>query len=225
MLSRNFALLALLLALTSGEAFARKNPWNPNPGQQPTKPATENLPECLDKQRQAIRGNSNEDVIRWKSTQKNQYLDRALVTGKFVRLLNNKTSHLHFDMELDARPDGSNPTSNHLEVVYNREFGEIPNIREGAVVVACGDFINSFAQAGRYPPSPVGAIIHWVHKSNNVPKHSHGFVAIDGVVYGDEGDAINGDSRGRNRNNNNNDQNNGTRRGGRQFWNNQDDEQ
>ncbi len=67
MLSRNFALLALLLALTTtSEAFARKNPWNPNPGQQPSKPATENLPECLDRQRQAIRGNSNEDVIRWK---------------------------------------------------------------------------------------------------------------------------------------------------------------
>lgn len=208
MLFKNFAFLALLAAFTfTNDAFARKNPWNPNPGSQPSKPVSGQLPECLDRSRQPIRDNNNEQVVRWKTEQKNQYMDRALVTGKFVKLLNNKTSHLHFDMELDARADARNPAANHLEVVYNREFGDIANIRDGAVVVACGDFINSFAQAGRYPPSPVGAIIHWVHQSNNVGKHAHGFVAIDGVVYGDEGDAINGDSRGRGRNNNRNQDN------------------
>jgi hypothetical protein len=205
MFIKNFAFLALALSFAvNTEAFAHKNPWNPNP-QQPAKPTTEQLPECLNAQHQAISDNNNEEVIRWKTSTKNQYLDRALVTGKFVKLLVNKTSHLHFDMELNAKADSANPTLNHLEVVYNREFGDIANIRDGAVVVACGDFINSFAQAGRYPPSPVGAIIHWVHQSNNLGKHSNGFVAIDGVVYGDEGDAINGDSRGRGNQNGNQD--------------------
>lgn len=196
---KNFAVLAALAVVfgTTNTALARsKGPWFP-PAPQPTQPGSNrDLPTCLDQRNQPLAVN-NDEVVRWKTGTKNQFKDRALITGRFVTFLVNKTSHLHFDVELDSSSiDRNDRYSNHLEVVYNREFGDVTeNLKPGDPVAACGDYITATAQAGRYPPSPVGAIIHWVHKSNNTRKHADGFLIINGHMYGDKGDALKGGGR------------------------------
>jgi hypothetical protein len=82
-----------------------------------------------------------------------------------------------------------NDRAQNLEVVYSRSFGDLPvdHLSAGAQVEACGDFINAKARAGSYAPSPMGAIIHWVHYNPGTRdggKHEHGYTMIDGVVYG-----------------------------------------
>lgn len=140
------------------------------------------LPDCLDSDRRPIEGNNNEEVLRWKVDSKNQYRDRALVVGKFVKVLLDRPSHLQIAVDLST--DGSGRIQDQIEVIYNKEFGPVNGLTPGALVAACGDYITSRDQAGPYPPSPVGAIVHWVHKSNAPQKHSDGFVAVDGNVYG-----------------------------------------
>lgn len=198
---KNIILVAFLALLTSGEAFARKGPWIP-PTPAPSQPSTPAaLPECLDTRGQPLEVN-NREIVQWKATQPNQFRERGLITGRFVTFLVNKTSHLHFDVLLDSPSvDPKNKFSNHLEVVYNRDFGDVQDLKEGDRVAACGDFIVSTAQSGPYPASPVGAIIHWVHKSNNTRKHADGYLMINDAMYGDKGDAINGGGKGRNRQN------------------------
>jgi hypothetical protein len=193
MILKNFlVLIALLSLLSTGEAFARKGPWVPPTPTQPPPQDPRNQPECLVSRNVPMTVN-NEEIVRWKDSQPNQFRERGLITGRFVTFLVNKTSHLHIDVELDTPPiDPRDKFSNHLEVIYNREFGDVTNIKPGDRVAACGDFITATKQSGPYPPSPVGAIIHWVHKSNNTRKHADGFLMINNEVYGDEGDALKG---------------------------------
>jgi hypothetical protein len=134
------------------------------------------IPDCLDKDGSVLPVD-NSDVSSWKTSEPNQYLARAHVQGTITRLYSPATGHDHFEITM------SNDGGDTLEVVYNHGFGPLPQLSVGMNVEACGDFINSYAQAGGYQASPDGAIIHWVHASDN-DKHQDGFVAIDGVVYG-----------------------------------------
>lgn len=192
MILRNLVLLALVFVLVpTGDAFAKKKrhprDWQPVPDSGEQHPTGAN-PDCLDGDRRAMSPN-NEQVIRWKETSRNQYKDRAYVTGKFIKTFQLRKSHFHFGIELDARRTNNNPESNQIEIIYNRSFGDIPEPKAGDKVEICGDYITANAQAGRYQPSPLGAIIHWVHLSRTPNTHSHGFVMINGEQYGDDGEA------------------------------------
>ncbi len=136
--------------------------------------ATTDAPECMASGRALSIDNGQ--VLKWKESTPNQFLARAYVEGTVVTVYPDRNGHEHFAIRI-----GNEPTDM-LEVVYNSEFGEMPTPTVGMKVEACGDYITSTAQTEAYPPSPVGAIIHWVHKSPS--KHDSGFVMLDGVLYG-----------------------------------------
>lgn len=174
-------LIGVLCALGSTEALAKRN-WAPYG--MPTLRGGQDLPPCVDFDRRPLEVN-NHEVIRWKEQSPNQYKDRALINGTLVRVIKERKSHLH--IEVDLTPQSQYGDAEHIEIIYNREFGDVDDIREGDEVSACGDYITAREKAGPYPPSPVGAVLHWVHESNNPGKHAHGFLAIDGILYGSEG--------------------------------------
>jgi len=122
-------------------------------------------------------GLSNAQVLRWKITTRNQFLARALVEGRVVRVLPNATNHAHFLIQIGRA------ATDLLEVVYSEDFGALPTPRLGAIVIACGDYITSTATVGPLPPSPAGAIIHWIHASDN-QDHANGYLILDNVEYG-----------------------------------------
>jgi hypothetical protein len=125
---------------------------------------------------------NNDQVLHWKRTTKNQFQERGHVKGPVVDTFTDKNRHEHFEIKLGKKDDDT------LEVIYNQEFGALPTIQLGMEVEACGDYITSTAQAGPYPPSPSGAIIHWVHFSPKPARHPHGYLVIDGKLYGMETD-------------------------------------
>lgn len=141
-------------------------------------------PTCMDFDRRPLPVN-NDEVLKWKDNTPNQYKDRALVVGSLVGVLLDRKSHLHLEMDLTPE-QGSADRDDHVEIIYNKEFGNVDKIAPGLEVVACGDYITSNAQSGPYKPSPVGAIVHWVHASNNTEKHVHGFLMIGGKMFGQE---------------------------------------
>jgi hypothetical protein len=119
---------------------------------------------------------NNDQVIKWKSSTKNAFLARARIQGTVDQLFPDHAGHRHFSLKI-----GPN-IADHVEVVYNLSFGKLPVPTVGMTASACGDYITSIAQTGSYPPSPDGAIIHWVHNS---PRGSHesGYVILNGVKY------------------------------------------
>ncbi|MCO5141825.1 MAG: hypothetical protein M9962_01900 [Oligoflexia bacterium] len=145
------------------------------------------LPECKDQNRKPMREN-NRQVLDWKRSSKNQFKSRALIVGELKSTILNRGSHLHLQVDLFKDIGDETDTIDHIEIVYNKSFGNITNLQPGAEVVACGDYITAREKAGNYPPSPMGAIVHWVHASNNPQKHSSGYLLIDGELYGYEGD-------------------------------------
>jgi hypothetical protein len=142
-------------------------------------------PTCLDFDRRPLTVN-NDEVLKWKENTPNQYKDRALVVGSLVKVLLDRKSHLHLEMDLTPE-HGAEDRDDHVEIVYNKEFGSVGKIAPGQEIVACGDYITSVAQSGPFKPSPVGAIVHWVHASNNTERHVHGFLMIGGKMFGQEG--------------------------------------
>lgn len=141
--------------------------------------ATELSPPCMVRDKQL--NVNNAQVSKWKTTTKNQYLGRGHVTGRISRLYGEKTGHAHFQMEFDRGVDDT------LEVVYSLDFGKLPKLAIGMQVEACGDYITSSKNTSRYPRSPDGAIIHWVHRSDSPAKHASGYLILDGRVFGGGG--------------------------------------
>jgi hypothetical protein len=119
----------------------------------------------------------NEQVLTWKKQTRNQYKNRALVDGTLANVYPDKSGHVHISVRIGEGPQDT------VEVIYNESFGRMPDLKVGSEVKACGDYITSNARTKRYQPSPDGAIIHWVHRSNN-DRHEDGFVMVDGSVYG-----------------------------------------
>jgi hypothetical protein len=140
-----------------------------------------NLPNhltCLDHQHEAL-PYLNEQVIQWKKSTPDQTLKRALVNGVVTQIYPSKTGHAHFAITLDGDAKGD------LEVIYNDDFGRLPAVQTGMKVVACGDYITVGPKARL--PSPMGAIIHWVHHNpgdRDGGAHKHGFLIINGTPYG-----------------------------------------
>jgi hypothetical protein len=96
---------------------------------------------------------------------------------KEIHVIRDHTGHTHFEMQIGPNSDDT------IEVVYNQSFGELPPLNPGMEVEVCGDYITTANQG--HGSSPDGAIIHWVHKSPAGNGHPSGYVAVNGVVYGD----------------------------------------
>lgn len=136
----------------------------------------------------------NEQVVKWKKEEKNQFRARSKVSGTIVGEVSDNGSHYHFSIVLDEPEEQEGKKqknltlvkkddpreSRRLEVIYNQSFGDLVDLAEGKRLVVCGDFINSYARSGRYPPSPDGAIIHWVHHNPgnraSSKHHEHGYI-------------------------------------------------
>lgn len=119
-----------------------------------------------------------EQVLLWKKTTKNQFLARAHIKGVVRVVYPDRNGHDHFQAVIGKNADET------IEVIYNESFGALPQVVPGMTVEACGDYITSNAATPQYAPSPDGAIIHWIHRSNNPERHKHGFVSLNGKMYG-----------------------------------------
>lgn len=123
---------------------------------------------------------NNEQVLHWKRTTPNQFRERAHIEGPVVQVYPDKNGHQHFEIQVGKYAEDT------IEVIYNKDFGPIPTPAIGMMVEACGDYITSTAQSGAYPPSPAGAIIHWIHMNPAMRGHDPGFLMMDGSLYGQD---------------------------------------
>ena len=120
----------------------------------------------------------NQQVITWEKSTANAFLARGHVSGTIDQLFPDRNGHNHFEITI-----GPNPTDK-LEVVYSIAFGPLQPLAVGMTVEACGDYITSTAQTGSYPPSPSGAIIHWIHRNPSGHGHDSGFIVVNGTLGG-----------------------------------------
>ena len=191
---RGFSLVAALVLLPN-LALARHHGGNPNPApaplpQGPSLSAPESdsrqpIPVCVNNRGDRIADPNNDQVLQWKKSTPNQYLNRGYIKGTLVGVYDATKGHLHLDVFIGNDGTGTTGKDTDLEVIYNQEFGTVDTsqLKPGAQVIACGDYITSTKQSGPYPPSPLGAILHWVHKAMN-DNHPSGFLMIDGRLYG-----------------------------------------
>lgn len=133
------------------------------------------LPACLDNAGQALSLN-NDQVLQWKAAGQDQFHSRGHVKGSLVRNYPDHTGHTHFEVQI------GNDATDTIEVIYNQSFGDLPDLTPGLDVEVCGDYITTGSQGNG--ASPDGAIIHWVHKNPSGHGHPSGYVAINGVAYG-----------------------------------------
>jgi hypothetical protein len=176
---RNKVLLAALTAFASvgcvlGSAVAQ---------------ATDALPSCpayrMKNDNGGVPGNlplNNEQVLKWKTTTQNTFVDRGHVKGEIVAVYDDRNGHEHFSLKI-----GPNPTDT-VEIVFNQNFGKVPDPKPGMPVEACGDYITSTgpspAPGGEtYPASPDGALVHWVHSATH-GGHNSGYLMVNGVLTG-----------------------------------------
>ena len=135
------------------------------------------IPNCYDNSHHEI-PIDDEQVSRWEKTTPNQFLTRAHIQGVLTKVYQKKNRHMHF--KIDFRPYSTGT----IEGIYNDEFGALPVLHPGMLVEACGDYITSTQATEKFPASPDGAIIHWIHENPSKHGHPSGFLVIDGVVYG-----------------------------------------
>ncbi|MBC7419816.1 MAG: DUF3465 domain-containing protein [Bdellovibrio sp.] len=133
-------------------------------------------PSCLSGNQELLVNNAS--VIQWKNNTKNQYRNRAHILGTLVRAFPDHSGHHHYEVQI-----GGNQ-ADVIEIIYNEQFGPVPQVIAGAQIEACGDYITSNSTAGHFSASPDGAIIHWVHRSPNPASHASGFMKINGIVCG-----------------------------------------
>lgn len=120
----------------------------------------------------------NTQALQWKTTQRSGYHSRVLISGTVDQVFPDQTGHHHFSVKIGPNPN------DHIEVIFNEGFGSMPDVRVGDSAEACGDYIVATSSNGGYPPSPDGALVHWVHKSPNPSQHDDGFVILNGTMYG-----------------------------------------
>jgi len=170
----------LVAGFAWSEARADRGEWERNRRQPaPVNVATWDAPDCIGDEREPLDVDNNQ-VLNWKTNTPNQFKARANVLGEVVRIFADRSSHNHFEIKIGPK------NTDVLEVIYNKSFGTLRDPQEGMKVQACGDYITSFEKAGPYPASPSGAIIHWVHFNPREGGHPHGFLIIDGELFGDD---------------------------------------
>lgn len=164
-------LLSLVVALLGVDVHARQRS-EPGRGQSE---ATTTAPDCMaGKQKLEI---DNANVLNWKATSRDQFKGRARIKGTITKVYANTRSHTKLQATIGPSAGDT------VEIVYNDSFGRIPRLPLNAAIEVCGDYITARKPFRRYPASPDGALIHWVHRSND-SGHPHGYVIIDGTVYG-----------------------------------------
>ncbi len=149
-----------------------------SPGFRGAAPAAAAMPNCIG-ENGVVLAVDNERALEMKQTAPLGKPYRALIAGTVTRVFGDRckpsgTCHEHFEIQIE----GARGNSGVVEVIYNQDFGDLETPRVGAKVTACGDFINAHSRNGRYDPSPSGAIIHWVHRSNCMD-HEHGYVFMN----------------------------------------------
>ncbi len=117
----------------------------------------------------------NEQVLNWKKTTTNAFMARARIQGVVDQNFPDHSGHRHFSLRIGPL------ATDHIEVIYNLTFGNLPTPKIGDIAEACGDYITSIAKTGGFPPSPDGAIIHWVHRSPS--GHDPGYVILNGIKF------------------------------------------
>ena len=117
----------------------------------------------------------NAQVLQWKKTTTNAFMARARIQGIVDQNFPDHSGHRHFSLRIGPL------ATDHIEVIYNLTFGKLPTPNIGDTAEACGDYITSIAKTGAFPPSPDGAIIHWVHRSPS--GHDPGYVILNGIKY------------------------------------------
>ena len=134
------------------------------------------IPNCM--ARGKIMPIDNATVLKWKHTSANQFRSRGHILGTVVRVYPDHTGHHHNEVQIGST------ANDYVEVIYNEEFGIVPQASPGAKFEACGDYITANKSIGRGPPSPDGALIHWVHRSNDVVAHDSGYIVVNGILCG-----------------------------------------
>jgi hypothetical protein len=154
--------------------------------------AQDAIPNCpAQRLRQENGGNpgslpiNNDQVLGWKRQAVNQDLHRGHVQGSVVRVYPDRNGHEHFAIQVGPS------NSDTIEVIYNQDFGAVPDVKVGMPVEACGDYITSVGPSpgpnGQvYPASPDGALIHWVHMAPSSSGHHSGFLMINGTLTGQD---------------------------------------
>lgn len=177
--SFGWVVFVLLFAQSSSTfAFQYSSGYESSYGYDQQIPQLPNNLKCAGKNGQPLPFN-NAQILQWKAGTPDQYLDRGLAQGTVTTLYPSRTGHTHFAIDLNGDKKGD------LEVIYNDEFGELPRIQVGMQVIACGDYITVGPRARL--PSPMGAIIHWVHFNpgdRDGGRHPGGFLIIGGKPYG-----------------------------------------
>jgi hypothetical protein len=136
-----------------------------------TTPSFAGIPACLDEHGKPI-VNSNTQVLNYLHSTKKGFTARALVTGVLTNRYNDQTGHAHFAIDMNGDKKGD------LEVIYQRDTGDIPALQVGMQISACGDYITD------PKGSPNGGIIHWVHCISRPGNHPDGYITINGKLYG-----------------------------------------
>lgn len=121
---------------------------------------------------------NNAEILEWKVRSRSGFKARGHILGRLLKQYPSKKGHTHYQIHI-----GKNQRDT-IELVYNTEFGEMPPLKVGMTVEACGDYITSTQKNGPYPASPDGAILHWVHINPGVQGHEHGYVLMDGKLTG-----------------------------------------
>ncbi len=164
------AVLVLVASLAGGKVRAQSDPGL----------------NCPDGQGGFVSVNNNQ-VLHWKFSTRNTFLARGNVVGTIVGILPSIPTHIHFVIQIGQHFSHRNLcTSDAVEVIYNRDFGDVnpKDLYLGAQVQACGDYITSNAPNGRYHASKACAIVHWVHINPKQTPHAHGYLRVNGDLYG-----------------------------------------
>lgn len=136
------------------------------------------VPDCM--ARGVVLPVNNQQVSEWKKTTRDEYKNRGHIQGTITDFFKDATGHHHVEVTMTSTPPDT------IEIVYNEKFGAFPaTTAVGSKVEACGDYITAQHASGGYPPSPDGAILHWVHRADH-RGHDSGYVVVDGVVCGQE---------------------------------------
>ena len=160
------------------QAFFQGPEGDPAPKREIGKPPVQGVvPDCMSNDLKPM-PLDNARVLELKRNTRNQYKDRGYVQGTVSRIFKRNGDHSHFEIMIGSGPkDG-------IEIVYNRDFGN-PAVEPGDHVIACGDYITSYAKAAGYDASPSKALIHWVHENERGTPHPDGFVIVNRTdLYG-----------------------------------------
>lgn len=127
---------------------------------------------CLDK-KEPLQIDNNK-AINIKLFQGHGFKTRAYLKGIAIQEIKKSQGHTHIEVDLNL---SSEDNDDQIELIFNNQYGVLPEIKGGEEIVMCGDYIVDHYSKNK-------AIIHWVHKSPNQKKHNHGFIIINNVVYG-----------------------------------------